>query len=43
MNQQDRVHLYRTGDFQKMFNEFDDDKNGYLSKGEMAQFIKEVF
>ena len=26
-----------------MFHEFDDDKNGYLSKGEMAQFIKVVF
>ena len=26
-----------------MFSEYDNGKNGYLSKGEMAQFIKVVF
>ena len=43
MSDKDRVETYRKCEFEELFHEFDDDKNGYLSKGEMAQFIKVVF
>ena len=43
MKDQERVQQYKACEFEKMFHEFDDDKNGYMSKGEMAQFIKVVF
>jgi Ca2+-binding EF-hand superfamily protein len=39
----ERALFYRSEDFDSKFDEFDDNNQGYLSKGEMAQFIKFIF
>ena len=40
---EDRAKNYDRNNFEKLFEEFDEDKNGFLSKGEMATFIKKTF
>ena len=40
---QDRMNNYDPSKFESMFDEFDDDKNGFMSKSEIAQFIKIAF
>lgn len=40
---QDRRNNYDPSKFESMFDEFDEDKNGFMSKSEMAQFIKIAF
>lgn len=39
----DRKNNYDESSFDQMFDNFDEDKNGYLSKAEMAQFLKQAF
>ena len=38
-----KAAVYRKTNFSQKFDEFDDSKSGYLTKGEMAKFIKIVF
>ena len=39
----ERAKNYNPENFEKVFEEFDEDKNDWLSKGEMATLIKKVF
>jgi glutathione S-transferase len=39
----DRVGNYEDAKFESVFKKFDEDKNGYLEKAEMAVLIKKVF
>ena len=39
----DRAENFDPANFDKIFNEFDEDQNGYLDKGELATLIKKVF
>lgn len=39
----DRADNYKEEDFEKIFVKFDDDKNGFLEKSELAVLIKQVF
>ena len=41
--EQDRRKNYDKNKFNQYFEQFDEDSNGFLSKGEMSQFIKLVF
>ena len=38
-----RAKNYDKNKFEKLFSEFDEDNDGFLSKSEMAVFIKRVF
>ena len=38
-----RAQNYDEDDFDELFQKFDQDKNGFIEKGEMAVFIKKVF
>ena len=40
---EDRKDNYKPDDFENLFNKFDDDKNGFLEKSELAVLIKFVF
>ena len=40
---QERAKNFDIDEFPQLFETFDEDKNGFLSKAEMAQFIKVVF
>ena len=39
----DRSYNYKEANFDKIFEEFDDDKNGFIQKSEMANFLKKIF
>ena len=39
----DRVLNYKESQFDYLFDQFDEDKNGFIEKSEMAVFIKQVF
>ena len=39
----ERAKNYNPENFEKVFEEFDEDKNDWLTKGEMATLIKKVF
>ena len=39
----DRSTNFKKSNFSELFNNFDEDKNGHLDKGEMATLIKKVF
>lgn len=39
----ERAQNYNAKDFTKLFNLYDEDKNGFISKSEMAVFLKKVF
>ena len=43
MIDKERVKSYDPTKFDQLFDEFDSDSNNFLSKGEMAQFIKKFF
>jgi len=36
----ERACNYDEDDFDSLFDKFDDDKNGYIEKSEMVQFLK---
>ena len=36
----DRAQNYKEGNFGQLFEKFDEDKNGFIEKHEMANFIK---
>jgi len=38
-----RKNNYDPDKFDEYFEEFDEDKNGYIQKNEMAVFLKQVF
>ena len=38
--QKDRAQFYKRDQFNSLFDQIDEDRNGVLSKGEFAQFIK---
>ena len=40
---EERKENYSPENFEKIFNEFDTDNNGYLEKAELAVLIKKVF
>lgn len=40
---EDRKNNFKEEDFEKMFEKFDEDKNGFLEKSELAVLIKHVF
>lgn len=40
---EERKENYKPENFEKIFKEFDSDKNGYLEKAELATLIKRVF
>jgi Ca2+-binding EF-hand superfamily protein len=39
----ERAENYKEEDFEKLFKKFDDDKDGFMDKTELAVFIKKVF
>ena len=39
----ERAQNYKEENFEALFTKFDEDKNGFLEKAEMAVFIKKVF
>jgi Ca2+-binding EF-hand superfamily protein len=40
---EDLSSLYNQDNVQELFKQFDEDKNGFLDKGEMAALIKNTF
>ena len=39
----ERAVNYNESQFDELFNKFDEDKNGFIDKTEMAVFIKKIF
>jgi Ca2+-binding EF-hand superfamily protein len=40
---EDRAANYKEENFEKLFEKFDDDKNGFMEKSELSVLIKQVF
>ena len=39
----ERARNYHPEEFDQLFDKYDEDKNGFIEKSEMAVFIKQVF
>jgi len=39
----ERAHNFDLANFRQLFNNYDEDKNGYIEKSEMGNLIKKTF